>query len=149
MKPRILNFRVGTLIAVGAMICFGSAVYAKGRGWESGSRYTRMYDPATVDTVSGEVVKIDKITPVKGWSYGVHLLLKTDKEEISVHLGPGWYVEKQGGQFAPGDRIEVKGSRITYKGKPVIIASEVRKSDKVLQLRDDNGLPLWSKSRNR
>jgi len=24
---------------------------------------------------------------------GVHLMLKTDKETISVHLGPVWYID--------------------------------------------------------
>ena len=48
----------------------------------------RMYNPAAVETISGTVESVDKITPMKGMMYGVHLSLKTDKETISVHLGP-------------------------------------------------------------
>ncbi len=61
-----------------------------GGGWGAESSYGRMYDRNTIETVSGEVVKVDRITPMKGMSYGIHLLVKTDTEEISVHLGPAW-----------------------------------------------------------
>jgi hypothetical protein len=40
-----------------------------------------MYDPKTVETVSGEVVGLDYLTPAKA-GRGIHLLLKTDKETI-------------------------------------------------------------------
>jgi hypothetical protein len=42
-------------------------------GWGPGAQYNRMYDPKTVETITGEVVSIDKITPSKGMHYGVHL----------------------------------------------------------------------------
>lgn len=118
-------------------------------GWGMGSEYGRMYDPKTVETVSGEVVSVDKITPAKGMSYGVHLTLKTGKETIPVHLGPGWYIEKQDTKIEPKDKVEVKGSRVTYEGKPAIIAAEVKKGDEVLKLRDENGIPVWSGWRRR
>jgi len=116
-------------------------------GWEQGSRYNRMYDPKTVETVRGEVISVDKIVPRKGMSYGLHAVLKTDMEEISIQIGTGWYLEKQDFKIAKGDTIEVKGSRIAYKEKPAIIAAEVRKGDALLKLRDENGVPAWSARR--
>ena len=83
-------------------------------GWGSGSQYARMYNPQTIETITGEVVSVDKITPIKGMSYGVHIVVKTDKETIPVHLGPGWYIENQDVKIVPKDNIEVKGSRITF-----------------------------------
>ncbi len=71
-------------------------------------------------------------------------MLKTDKETISVHLGPGWYIEKQDINIEPKDKIEATGSRITFGGKPAIIAAEVKKGDEVLKLRDENGFPVWA-----
>ena len=53
-----------------------------------GTPYQRMYNPATVETISGTVESVDKITPMRGMYYGIHIQLKTDKETISVHLGP-------------------------------------------------------------
>ena len=118
-------------------------------GWGMGSNYNRMYDPKTVETISGEIVSVDRMTPVKGMSYGVHLTLKTDKETVSIHLGPVWYIENQDIKIEPKDRVEVKGSRITFEGKPAIIAAEVKKGDEVLKIRDENGFPFWSGWRRR
>jgi hypothetical protein len=64
-------------------------------GWGPGSQYNRMYDPKAVETITGEVTSVDRITPVKGMSGGIHMNVKTDKETISVHLGPAWYLENQ------------------------------------------------------
>ena len=113
-------------------------------GWGMGTQYQRMYNPKTVETVSGTVESVDKITPMKGMHYGVHLMLKTDKETISVHLGPGWYIERLDTKIENGDKIQVKGSRVTMMGKPVVIAAELKKGDTVLKLRDENGIPVWS-----
>ncbi|HSC43837.1 MAG TPA: DNA-binding protein [Candidatus Binatia bacterium] len=118
-------------------------------GWGPGTAYNKMYDPKTVETVSGEVASIDRITPNKGMTPGIHMNVKTDKETISVHLGPVWYIENQDVKIAPKDKIEVKGSRVTFGGKPVIIAAEVKKGDEVLQLRDESGFPVWSGWRRR
>jgi hypothetical protein len=120
-----------------------------GGGWGSGAPYARMYNPQSVETITGEVMKVDEIRPMKGMSYGVHLTVKTDKETIPVHLGPAWYIENQEMKIAAKDKVEVKGSRITLEGKPDLIASEVRKGDEVLTLRDANGFPAWSGWRHR
>lgn len=109
-----------------------------------GGSYQRMYNPATVETVTGTVQSVQKTTPMKGMQYGIHLSLKTDKETIPVHLGPGWYIERQDRTIAKGDSVEVKGSRVTMNGKAVIIAAEVKKGDEVLTLRDENGVPMWA-----
>ncbi len=116
-----------------------------GAGWGAGSSYNRLYNPKTVETLSGEVAKIEMFTPRKGMGQGIHLVLKTDKETIPVHLGPSWYMDKQNVKIEQGDKIEVTGSRITYNGKPAILASEVKKGDKTIQLRGANGIPAWSR----
>jgi hypothetical protein len=96
-------------------------------GWGMGSQYQEMYNPATVETLSGTVESVDKITPMKGMYSGVHLTLKTDKETVDVHLGPEWYVERLDTKIQKGDALEVKGSRVSFGGKPAIIAAEVKK----------------------
>jgi hypothetical protein len=53
------------------------------------------YDAKTVETVSGEVINVQEMTPFKGMGRGVHLMLETDSGTISVHLGPAWYIERQ------------------------------------------------------
>lgn len=105
--------------------------------------YGGRYDPQTVETVSGEVVSVDTVAYGRGSYRGVHLMLSTPKGELSVHLGPSWFVDRQSIKIAPHDRIEVTGSRVTYGGKPALIAAEVRKGDESLRLRTAGGLPLW------
>jgi len=86
-------------------------------GWGMGSQYNRMYNPATVESVSGTVESVDKSTPMKGMYNGIHLMVKTDKETISVNLGPEWYIERLDAKIEKGDKIEVKGSRVTLYGE--------------------------------
>ena len=126
---------------LGASVVLGQAGPGRGGGRGAGPG---LYNPATVETVSGVVQRVEQVKGKGGGrGYGIHLLLKTDKEEIAVHLGPGWYVEKQPLKIAPQDQIEVRGSRITYEGKPAIVAAEVKKGDQVLKLRDAAGIPAW------
>lgn len=82
-------------------------------------------------------------------NYGVHLLLKTSGVTLSVHLGPAWYIENQDVKIEPRDQVEVRGSRITLEGKPVIIALEVIKGGEIIKLRDENGFPFWGGWRRR
>jgi len=134
--------------AVLLVVFMGSTVFGQpwrgSGGWGMKGSYQRMYNPATVETLSGEVVSVDKITPVKGMQYGIHLMVKMDKETIPVHLGPAWFIERLDTKIEKGDRIEVKGSRVSIGGKPAIIAAEVKKGEHVLVLRDSAGVPVWS-----
>lgn len=118
-------------------------------GWGPGSKYGRMYDPKTVDNITGQVEKIEKVTYGRGMSYGIHLLVKTEKETADVLLGPGWYIENQDVKILPGDKVDIKGSRVTLRGNRAIIAAEIKKGDEVLQLRDENGFPAWAGWRRR
>jgi hypothetical protein len=155
MKRRRKMKKIGISILVFALMgffyageTFGGMAGKSDKGWAAGSKYNRMYDPGTVETDSGEVVSVQKIVPMRGMSGGLHFILKSDKGTISVHLGPVWFLEKEGIKIEPKDRVTVSGSRITFKGKPAIIAAEIRKGEKTWKLRDDNGVPLWSR-RNR
>ncbi len=145
--------RISTFLIVMAGVSISAAMTAfaapgmGGRGsggWGMGGSFQKMYNPATVETVSGTVVSVDRITPMKGMGAGIHLQLKTDKETVSVHLGPAWYIERLDAGIKKGDTIEVQGSRVTFAGKPAIIAAEIKKGDALLKLRDDNGIPAWA-----
>ena len=113
-------------------------------GWGTGSQYNRMYNPATVETISGVVETVNKIKPAKGMYSGVHITVKTDKESADVHLGPEWYIERLDTKIEKGDKVEIKGSKVTIAGKPAIIAAEVKKGDSTLVLRDSSGIPAWA-----
>ncbi len=119
------------------------------RGWGSGDQYCLMYKPDTAETISGEVLSVEKVAPRNEMFYGVHLMVKTGEKTVSVHLGPGWYMEDQGIVFEPKDKVEITGSKVTFDGEEAIIATEVKKGDEILKLRDKNGIPYWSGWRKR
>jgi hypothetical protein len=149
-KPIAVTAALATLLLTLSPVALAQGMKWRGSGgWGPGAAYGRMYDPKTVDTVTGEVIKVDRITPMRGMSGGVHLVLKTDKGDVSVHLGPQWYLENQDVKIEPKDTVEVTGSRVTVQGQPALIAAEVKKGDQVLKLRDTAGTPVWAGWRKR
>jgi hypothetical protein len=142
---------IWTLVAIVASSTTAIAQPGPGphmRGGGPGMRHAaRIYDPKTVETVSGDVVRVEHVPSRRGMGGGVHLVLRTGDGTVAVHLGPAGYVERQDVKIAAGDRIQVKGSRVTVDGKPAIVAAEVKKGDQTLVLRDDAGIPKWSRGR--
>lgn len=113
------------------------------------SKYGRMYDTNTIDTIISTVINVERIIPLKGMSCGVHLTVKTEQETLSVHLGPAWFIENQDISIKQNDTLKVTGSRIEFEGKPAIIAATIEKDGQTLNLRDENGIPVWSGWRRR
>jgi hypothetical protein len=135
------KIRLAVVAASIIALTLAGSVWAQ-RGMGPGAGYGRIYNPQTVETVSGQVVSIDKMS--RGRYQGVHLTVKTDKETIAVHLGPSWYLDQQKITFSPKDTLEITDSRVTFDGKPTIIAAEVKKGGQNLKLRDASGIPMWA-----
>lgn len=152
MKTAIVSigviFTFTVLFAAGSFAQQGMRGKGSG-GWGPASAYNRLYDSKTVESIRGEVLSVDTMTYRGGMSYGIRLMVKTDKETLPVHLGPGWYIQKQDVQIEVKDVIQVKGSRISFEGAPALIAAEVQKGDEILKLRDNHGYPAWSGWRKR
>jgi len=143
MKRFVISVLIFGSFAVGAET-FSQPVIIGSGGRGPGPDCGRMYDPKAIETITGSVEKVDKIMSGNGKPYEVHLQVKTDKESIDVHLGQNWRIENQDIKIIPGDKVAIKGSRAIFQGRPVIIAAEVKKGDEVLQLRDENGVPIWA-----
>jgi hypothetical protein len=101
------------------------------------------YDKTAEITIKGTVDKIAKpgIDHMRGMG-GILLVVKTEKEAYTVHLGPAGFIEKTM-TFKEGDVIEITGAKMTMIGETAFIAREVKKGDTLLKLRDENGMPLW------
>ena len=104
------------------------------------------YDTATEVTLRGAITKVETHTGRMGWD-GTHLVVSFDAETLTVHVGPSNYLEQQGFSFVTGDQIEVTGSRIKLEGTDVLIARAITKGEKVLTLRNSEGIPAWSRNR--
>lgn len=142
------------LVAAAMAALLSSPVLAQRGGPPGGRAGARMplYDTTKVENLSGVIERIDTVTG-PGMAGGVHLQVRTKNEAVEVHAGPGWYLEQQKLQLAVGDRVELRGSRVTWNGKPVVLASEVtRVRDReraTVRLRDQRGIPAWSRGRPR
>jgi hypothetical protein len=82
---------------------------------------------------------------------GTHLMVrpessKPNAETTDVYLAPDDYLKDFGCNFAKGNKLQVKGSKIRYNGTQVILAREVRIDSTTVYLRDDHGVPYWKKS---
>jgi hypothetical protein len=143
--------RIIGIAVIAAMVLTASVVLAQpwrgwrgSGGWGFNTPFQRLYDTAKVETLAGTVEVVDKITPIEGMLSGIYVALKTEKETVTVILGPEWYIERLDVKIEKGDKIEIKGVKATILGKPAIIASEVKKGDNVLVLRGASGIPAWA-----
>jgi hypothetical protein len=106
------------------------------------------YNPATVQTIQGIVTgKVEVPWGASDCWGGEHLLVKTEKEAIQVHVGPTWFLLRHGWRFAEGDHVVITGSRIKVENTEALVAQEVQRGDKKLELRDATGKPVWSAGR--
>ena len=130
------------LLAVTAL-AFAAEAPSTPEGGGPGAR--RRWDPGTVETVSGEVLRIDHVPRKRGTGMVVHLEVRAGTgETVDVRLGPAWWVDGQKVRVKENDQVEVKGSRISVGGEPVVIAAVVSKKGKTLVLRNDDGVPAWA-----
>ncbi|MCB1111161.1 MAG: hypothetical protein H7A37_00685 [Chlamydiales bacterium] len=119
-----------------ACLCFSSASYAQPAG--------RLFNPDAIETVSGKVSRIDQIYPEGRLGYGVHVVLDTNGEVLSVHLGPSQFLSQHDLVIKEGDQLTVTGSKAVLNGTDFIIATKVEKDGKAIILRDKDGIPMWS-----
>jgi sporulation protein YlmC with PRC-barrel domain len=101
---------------------------------------TKGFNPQTVETVNGRVQNVNRDAPE-----GAFFNLEVSGSEIcKVVLGPATHLQAQNFELRGGDEVTVKGSKVTMAGQKVILATEVKKGDKTLRLRDEKGTPLWT-----
>lgn len=117
-------------------------------GWGAGLPYAQLFDQGVPIRASGNIARIERVVPLTGMAEGCALSLRTREQVLRVHLGPVWYLERQDFPLEIDDKVEVSGARTMLEGEVVLLATAVRKKDKILQLRNDKGLPLWSAWRN-
>ena len=141
---RILVFSAILALAVAAAAWAQSAAPTlPGTGPGAAAPQPRMaiqYDPKSLETVSGEVTQV-QARGRRGRS--LNLQVKTDKETLLVLIGPASFLEQQKMTLAPGDKVEIKGTRIQHPNQALLIAGELKKGSQVVKLRDEAGRPLW------
>jgi hypothetical protein len=154
MKGYSKSAVIGLVLLLG-MYIFGLSVgFAEEKGaivgWGKDSAYNKLYDLDEWDSFKGNVVGFKKITPLKGMSPGVALLVKDgDSDEvITVHLGPSPFVNPNSISLRKGEKVKVKGVWAEINGEEVFMASKLKKGEyyeyKVRLTKD--GTPFWTMS---
>ena len=115
---------------------------------DSNAQLKKFYDPQNVVTVQGQIAKLETITRLGRQATNGRKTqiahLKTDQGSVVVHLGPADFLAQQ--QFRPktGDVLEVTGGKVNTRQGEVVLANTVTSGNKTFQLRDANGVPVWS-----
>jgi hypothetical protein len=137
-----------SIVAAAALLMVGAVSIAMARTTPGGQQGSPTYDVKTETTIKGTVESVETITGTGGRGRramgGTHLVVKTDRETIEVHVGPTAYLTEKGVTLAKGDTLEIVGSRVTIDKEPVVIAKQIKKGDNTWTLRDASGRPLWS-----
>ena len=88
---------------------------------------------------------IDAWTTIEGVVIALlddELTVETANSELTVHLGPEWYWEREGIAVETGDQVEVTG--FYEDGTFKLAELENLASDQTVVLRDETGRPLWA-----
>jgi len=105
-----------------------------------GPQGAALYNRQTEVLVKGTVRDIQEFAcPVNEGELGGHLNLQTSEGVYQVHLLPSRVMRSQGLKFAPGEQIQVTGSKTRVMGKPSLIAREIVRGDETFTLRDSDG----------
>jgi hypothetical protein len=105
--------------------------------------YSTLFNPGTVGTISGEVVRVEHAFAGNGADYCIHALLQTPKGQVTAILAPKGYMATQGLVITPKDRVTVTGSMLSILNKSFILAMEVE-GDRTMKLREASGRPAWA-----
>jgi len=132
---------LGISAILGLLLASGAPAQLSGGGR---IHYSTLYKPATVQTVKGEVVSLEKTISGNGRTYCETLTLKAVKGGIWVILKPESYRPKTDLSLQPGDQVEISGSRLALPGKTALIAAWVKKGEDTMILRDPTGRPAWA-----
>lgn len=145
-KNRVMKMKVNTKEMVAGGVVFAAlsgAALAAYQYRQKKNSYAKPFDESTVEEVKGEVLEIQYSGKENDKSRGVELHLKTEENEILVHLGPAWYIDNQHKKIEAGQKITVRGSKIGDDSEPLLIAEWVQTGKQQFRLRDKTGHPVW------
>jgi hypothetical protein len=134
-----------SLLVIGLCLTLGGPALAQTAGGQGMGPGRGMgpwsYNPQNITTIKGTV---ESRGPKRGRRMQhVSWVIKTDQGNVTVHLGPAWYLNQQQMVINPGDTMEATGSEVQMGGGTMMVAKEVTVNGKTLKLRNDQGLPVW------
>ena len=139
---------VALIVALFPAIAKAEAPMPKGQGrcWSRDIAMRPINDPQLRVSIAGKVISIANHKR-QSTEIGTQLRLKTDDgKEMSISLEPSLYPHVEPKSIRVGDRLEIQGAKITSLKQPTkIVATTVKKGDRIWQVREPNGKPTWAK----
>jgi len=98
---------------------------------------------ARLQTVEGKVAQVDYLSGATADSGMVEIRVQAAGQVRLVRLAPAGFLRQSGLQIREGDAVVVKGYPVTGMEGDLIVATDVRKGDTAVSLRDGQGRPVW------
>lgn len=136
MKP--FSLLLGTILSVAVLAMLLLTFGVKPRG--PSEQGAALYNVATETKIKGVVGAVEDFTcAVSESEIGRHLRVQTASGTTQVHLAPARVMRSQKFNFAPGDQIEVLGSKVSLQGQESVIAREITRGNESFFIRDREG----------
>jgi len=121
----------------------GAVVVIAGLLLVFGVRFTSdyvAYDPAKEMTVTGTVMGFDEFAcPAADGELERHLTLQTESKSYEIHLAAARIMRSVGWDFKTGDKIQVLGAPVRYRGKDGLLVRQITVGQNIYTFRDPKG----------
>ena len=98
---------------------------------------------ATIENLEGRIAEVIYLPGSSPGNAMVELRLQSGSGAEIVRLAPASYLKQNRLAIREGDKVAVKGYRVAGMNGYLLVATEVRKGDTKLSLRDSQGRPAW------
>ncbi len=129
-----------TLVVFSSVLMLTAAVYAQSMGQRQ-----QFYNARTITTIVGTIASVDSVAAPRGNNYSIRLTVKDTSGTVSVIVGPSFFLDHLNISFMKDSSVEVTGSKVHFNDNDFIIAAQIKTGGKTIKLRDDSGMPLWSR----
>lgn len=97
------------------------------------------YDASTETKLTGSIEQINTVDAM--CHTGTHVVLKTNKGNVEIALGPSQFLADQKLELKKGETADVVGAKATTG--EMFIARQITSGGKTVTLRDEKGIPAW------
>jgi hypothetical protein len=117
------------------------AIQQTSGAWTKSGRNLNSNRSGAKEVVYGNVLSTEDLKPGPGNELGVQMTVNTEEGDLRILLGPRWYLPEHDLNLSHGEPVTIVGIRITWDGKPAIVADEIRQGSKKLVLHAPSNEP--------
>jgi uncharacterized protein YdeI (BOF family) len=129
---------------IGGLLIMFTLAAAQQAGQTQPGQDVPKFDPKNQEVITATVQEVkDYHCPVTG-SLGTHLTVKTTTGgTYEAHLAPAAFLKEFGMNFKQWETVTITGTKVTFDGKPAILARLIKVNNETYMFRDEKGRPLW------